>query len=73
MICRFCNYNLSAGDIYEVLKKNNPTASHESLLEMAKMFGWTPENKKEFSKVLILQDDSRDQIEICPECKNENP
>ena len=70
MFCRYCNYNLDDGDIYEVLKSLYP--DHDTL-KMAGYYGWTPENKKSFSKEIIIQFPNQPQIKICPECKGEFP
>lgn len=74
MNCRHCGFDLDRGDIYECLKYRSRTSPEEDLIDMARSFGWTPQYPKRFSKVVIVQDDAtRTQVEICPECKGESP
>ena len=65
MNCINCNYDLDGGDIAEVLGNT----------EIAKKYyDWSYENKKRFTKAVIVQyDNSRQQEEICPNCKCIDP
>lgn len=57
--CKYCGESLDGGDIYEVLKKENPTKSEQELLEMAAKWGWTKTNRKRFSKAEIYENKIR--------------
>lgn len=61
--CWYCGVSLDGGDIYEVLKKENPEKSERELLEMAAKYGWTKANGKRFSKAEIYENKIR-----CPKC-----
>lgn len=66
MNCRYCGINLDDGDIFEELAKANIYDEAE-LLRVAHSLGWTKENKKRFSKCVVVEQYSK--FEICPECK----
>ena len=74
MICRYCDSNLSNGDIFKTLKDMYHKSDRETL-KMAKSYGWKPENKIHFSKEIIVYFEERDklQITICPKCKGVSP
>ena len=74
MICRYCNTNLSKGDIFEVLKETYGY-TEEKAIRAAKTYGWTPENKIHFTRELIIQFEYRNkpQIQICPDCNGISP
>ena len=73
MTCRYCGLNLNDGDIFEVLKSNSPEKTNEEVVKIAGYYGWTPENKKFFSKETIIQFECKPQITICPDCKGISP
>ena len=66
--CRYCNYNLDDGDVFEVLSNVYKNYTKEEIIIMAGDYGWTSSNKIRFSKTLIIQFDNKPQIEICPKC-----
>jgi hypothetical protein len=74
MICRYCNANLGKGDIFKILKEMYGYSDAHAL-RAAKSYGWTPENKLQFSREVIIQFDDRNkpQVIICPDCKGISP
>lgn len=70
MNCRYCNENLDDGDIYQVLSKNDlyKNYSKDELLKIAECYGYSIDNPKHFTKVIIVQFEDKPQIEICPFC-----
>jgi hypothetical protein len=74
MICRYCDSNLSNGDIFKTLKDMYRKSDTETL-KMAKSYGWTPINKIHFTRELIIQFEYRNkpQIQICPDCNGISP
>ena len=63
--CRYCKFDLDAGDIFEELAKTN-LYDEEELLVVAKKLGWTEENKTRFSKSIVVEQYSK--FEICSNC-----
>ena len=63
--CRYCGFNLDAGDVLEELEKTN-MYEKDKLVQAASDYGWTPQNKIRFKKSIIIQ--QHNQFEICPEC-----
>jgi hypothetical protein len=57
--CHYCRGSLRGGDIYQVLKEENPSKTEEELLAMASALGWTSSNKKRFKKAEIYEDKIR--------------
>jgi hypothetical protein len=51
------------------LRAKYPTYSEEQVLKAAGCYGWTPTNRKQFSKAIIVQYDKKPQETICPNCK----
>jgi hypothetical protein len=70
-LCPHCDYNLDDGDIYEKMKDAYPDKPEEVVLQYCNDFGWTPENKKRFSKKVGVYSMERDRVLYyeCPECK----
>jgi hypothetical protein len=70
MNCRYCDYNLDNGDIYQVLSELDEykKLNSEEISITARAYGWTPNNKKRFNKIVIIQFDNKPQIEVCPKC-----
>lgn len=70
MNCRYCDYNLDGGDIYQVLSELDEykKLNSEEMSIIAGHYGWTPNNKKRFDKIVIIQFDNKPQIEVCPKC-----
>ncbi len=70
MICRYCNYNLDDGDIFEVLSnlEEYKNYSKDEIINVARDYGWSQDNPKHFSKIHIIQFPIKPQIEVCPEC-----
>jgi hypothetical protein len=75
MTCRYCGFDLNDGDIYEVLKSkpDYQKKSNEEVMKIAGYYGWTPENKKFFSKEMTIEFECKGQITICPDCKGISP
>jgi hypothetical protein len=77
MNCRYCNFDLDGGDIYETLKVHPLYMDRldREIRKMAKSYGWTEENRLHFDKSVIIQFDQREkeQITICQTCKGISP
>lgn len=73
MDCRYCNTCLDDGDVFEVLQRRYPDKTDAEIMDKARMYGWTPENKKRFLKEVIVQYDDKPQITVCPECGGVSP
>lgn len=78
--CKHCNYNLDAGDIYEVLKSDkdkylNGTGNYleSDILNSAKYYGWSYDNKKHFTIVLSIKYKDGTSIKVCPNCRGTYP
>lgn len=69
--CPHCGFELDNGDIYEKLRKMSVYKDNtDNEVEVAAMsYGWTPQNKKRFSKKVVVQPYDTSQYTICPECK----
>jgi len=69
MICRGCETDLDGGEIFIVLRRTYPESISDEEIEcFAKMYGWTKDNKKRFTRELKVQNYS-----ICPYCDIVNP
>lgn len=68
--CRYCDYNLDDGDVYQVLSELDEykKLNREEMMMIAGNYGWTQKDKKRFSKIYIIQFDDKPQIEVCPKC-----
>ena len=68
--CKHCGFELDGDDIYDALSNNDAYSNYtlDELDEAARMFGWTPENKKRFRHDIIIQLGNRQQIQVCPKC-----
>jgi hypothetical protein len=77
MNCRYCNFDLDGGDIYEVLKVHPLYMDRldREIRKIAENYGWTDENKLHFNKSIIIQfnEHHKEQVEICPMCKGISP
>ena len=72
-VCPKCNADLDGEDIYEVLIREFPDESKETINEWAGSYGWTPENKEKFKNVIhvtCLGDKSSNHWQ-CPKCNHE--
>ena len=71
-VCPICGANWDAGDILEVLSGMPYYANHtaQQLLESAANYGWTSENRKQFSRCISIYDQSLDRTVgwQCPDC-----
>ena len=69
--CKNCRFNLEDEEIVVALSRLDEYSrcTREELEQVAKMYGWTPENKKCFRKDIIVQFPTKPQIEICPVCR----
>lgn len=45
IFCRYCEIRLVCGDIYEVIKLQNPDKTDEQVIKIACYYGRTPDNK----------------------------
>jgi len=67
--CPCCKEDMNGEDIYEHFIKNgySPTEA----LDTAEMFGWTPDNKRCFQKVIGIETPQYDGVTwwMCPVCK----
>jgi len=68
--CPVCKATLSCGDVYATLRSDpeNNQRSDDEILEWASHYGWTRENKVQFSRAKIIQPDRGRQYTICPDC-----
>lgn len=69
--CPHCNANLNDGDIFEVLREQNPDESDEKIREWSGYYGWTKENPKHFGRQIAIYDMDRDRTShfVCPDCQ----
>ena len=67
--CRYCKFDLDGGDIFDFFL--NKGYSEKDALASANSYGWKQDNKKRFSKEIIVQfsETNKPQIKICPNCK----
>lgn len=72
--CRYCNMSLDGEEIIEVLSKQKyfHNCDRHEVEKAARMYGWTPENKKCFKKDVLMQL-GKQQFELCPECCGISP
>lgn len=66
--CLYCGENLVGGDIYKILKQENPEMPELELRALAASHGWTKENGKRFSRLVIVEN----RVE-CPKCHRVAP
>lgn len=66
--CPSCGLDFNDGDIYEVIAQTFPDKNHEELLEYCSHYGWTPENKKNFSKIINVKELGYGNFWQCPGC-----
>ena len=75
--CPECGYSWDGGDVLEVMKSRNPKLSGGDYLigEAKKMYGWTPENPRRFSKLVTIEPsdgdydfDGSNGFHQCPNC-----
>jgi hypothetical protein len=71
MKCEHCSFDLDGGDVYEVLRKMKEYrgTTDEEVMSVARMYGYTEENRKHFSKAVIQQYDDKQQETICCHCR----
>lgn len=69
--CPHCGFDLDDGDIFEKLKnmKEYKNKSDNDVEVSATYYGWTPQNKKHFTKRVIVQPIDAPQYTMCPDCK----
>ena len=65
-LCRHCGTDLDDGDILERLRMGEHDP--QKLEEWAHCFGWTPSNRKRFTRVVTVQPLRGAQYEECPDC-----
>ena len=71
--CPHCNMNWEGNDIYttlSVLDIHLTSASPKDIAKIASEFGWTPDNNKCFSKVIVYEiiGDVKKTFFQCPKC-----
>lgn len=73
--CRYCGSQLDDEEIFTALSKCELYAGHmaERLEKTARLYGWTPENRKCFRRDVIIQFADKPQIQICPDCNGVFP
>lgn len=70
-----CNEDWDDGDVYEVLSMMdiNLMKAPSELLKIAAEYGWTPDNKKNFSLANTIELEPTPSVKIllyeCPSCK----
>lgn len=71
--CPNCNANWDAGDIYEVVKSNQLYSGwgDDQIKNTAYAFGWTEENKKQFSRLKNVTQTDGSHLWQCPDCEAE--
>ena len=71
MLCKYCKYELDGEDILEALSKHPMYSNYtpQQLEETARMYGWTPENRKCFKNEVAIKQLNRENIQICPKCR----
>lgn len=69
-LCKYCNFNLDVGDIYEVLRASGNYMNDDKVYEAALMYGWTEKNKKRFDKSLLVKDENDNVYPTCPNCES---
>lgn len=67
-LCKYCNFNLDIGDIYEVLRASENYMNDDKAYEAALMYGWSENNKKRFDKSLLIKDENGNLYATCPNC-----
>jgi len=74
MNCKNCSIDLDGGDIFMVLKAQDPNADPVQVIQYAYKLGWTTQNKRHFNKALIRRQPAPSPpIIICPVCKTPTP
>lgn len=73
--CPHCGENWDGGEIIQVLGKMDTLAynSAKDLQDIAAKFGWTPENKRRFSLVDVIEtevDHQKYTLLQCPKCNH---
>lgn len=66
--CRYCDTPLDMGDIYNNISKRNGNLSKKEKLAIAAQHGWTPRNRKHFTRELGIRLRDGKKVNICPEC-----
>lgn len=72
--CPHCNKDWDGGDIYDVLASMgvNVIKSQKDVEELAKGYGWTPENKLHFSNTNTIEIDHPLMKEVFYQCNKCN-
>jgi hypothetical protein len=70
--CPHCDFFLDAGDVYEVALTWKDMTPEKALMS-AGHYGWTPDNKVRFSRIVGIYSRHTDRTEEwqCPECQQE--
>jgi hypothetical protein len=69
--CPHCGFDFDDGDVFQKLRSMSVYKDkNDTDVELiALYYGWTPQNKKRFSKKVIVQPFDGAQYTMCPECK----
>lgn len=69
--CPHCGFDLDDGDIFTKLRSLSvyKDKNDNDVEIIAMYYGWTPQNKKRFTKRVTVQPLDGPQCTICPECK----
>ena len=69
--CIDCGFELDDGDIFVKLRRmpENDGKTNNDIRAIARYYGWTEQNKKRFTKRIIVQPFDRAQFVMCPNCK----
>ena len=74
--CPHCCHSWDGQDIFESLNMMDVHAASKSQADVAKLaiqFGWTPDNGKKFSKVIVYEmfsETGKDIFYQCPKCQH---
>jgi hypothetical protein len=66
--CQHCGADLDDGDIFDRLRAKYPDKDDASIEEAARCYGWTPRERKRFSRAIIFQPLDGGQYMKCPDC-----
>ena len=69
--CPHCEFELDDGDIFCKLRgmKEYAGKSDNEVEIIALSYGWTPQNRRRFTKRCVVQPIDSPQYVMCPECK----
>jgi len=71
--CKQCGADLDGGEIFTMLKQQEPNTDPVLLIQYAYKLGWTTQNHRRFNKALIRKQGDKNAVTVCPVCKVINP